>query len=132
ACGLIAVAVLATLWTGARNDADQTSKKLASTRSALAVSTSNLAISKRATTAANASIARERDALASANHQLADAQQSASGLKNSVDLYKACGADLGQFFRALEANDRAGGSSALFSAKLDCDKIDPTIVPIAG
>jgi hypothetical protein len=130
ACGVIAVVVFALLWTSARSDAHTTKTKLTSTRHSLAVTAQNLAISRKAADAANATVARERASLATTNQQLTDAQQSESGLRNSIDSYKTCGADLGRFFQAVENNNNAGSEAALLIAKADCDRIDPTIIPL--
>ena len=72
----------------------------------------------------------ERDVAPDANRQLGDAQQRGSGLQNSVDGYKLCGADLGKFFQAAQADNEAQVTATLVIAKVDCDRIDPTIIPL--
>jgi NADH pyrophosphatase NudC (nudix superfamily) len=129
-CGLAVALVFLFLWLGSRSDAHTTSNKLAATQQTLHSTAKNLKASKLATTAANATLARERDALATANGQLADAQQRGSGLQNSIEGYKLCGADLGKFFVAVQADNEAQITSTLLTAKIDCDRIDPTIIPL--
>jgi septal ring factor EnvC (AmiA/AmiB activator) len=129
-CGIAVALVFLFLWLGSRSDAHSTSKKLAASQQSVRATTSSLKTAKQATTTANATVARERDALATANHQLADAEQSRSGLQNSIDAYKTCGADLSKFFQALESNNEPSAEAALIVAKLDCDRIDATIIPL--